>query len=342
MTANPDLRFALTLRPTFAILALSGFVDTLRHAADDNNRNGQIYCAWNIVGPSLNPVPSSAGIYVEPDLQFEDLEGCLPDYLVVLGGNVMSDIDNTPARTLAFIGDFHDAGGSVVGLCTGSFVVAQAGLTEGKRVVVHPRHRRDFLERYPNVDITSREIFVEDGRIFTSPGGTASIDLAIELLSRHLGRARALKGLTEMSVDQHRSSFHMPRTPGDDLDNCGDWRVEAAVQLMRERLSNTTTIASVADKIGISESQLRRLFIRHAKQSPLSFWTNLRLDHARWQLLNTRKTITQVAFDCGFTDAAHFSRRFNQRFGKSPRSFKSEIIPDEQSDFDGSTYRSRR
>ena len=214
------------------------------------------------------------------------------------------------------------------GLCTGSFVVAQAGLTEGRRVVVHQRHRRDFLERYPNVDITSREIFVEDGRVFTSPGGTASIDLAIELLSRHLGRARALKGLTEMSVDQHRSSFHMPRTPGDDLDNCGDWRVEAAVQLMRERLANTTTIAAVADTIGISVSQLNRLFIRHAKQSPLAFWINLRLDHARWQLLNTKKAITQVAFECGFSDAAHFSRRFKQRFGKSPRKFKAGIIPD--------------
>ena len=339
MTAKPDLQFALTMRPTFAILALSGFVDTLRHAADDNNRNGQIYCGWNIVGPGFDPVPSSAGINVDPDLRFEDLRDHPPNYLVIIGGNVMSEIDHTPAQTLAYIRNYHAAGGSVVGLCTGSFVVAQAGLTEGKRVVVHQRHRRDFLERYPNVDITSREIFVEDGRVFTSPGGTASIDLAIELLSRHLGRARALKGLTEMSVDQHRSSFHMPRTPGDDLDNCGDWRVEAAVQLMRERLPNSTTIAAVADTIGISVSQLNRLFMRHAKQPPLAFWINLRLDHARWQLLNTKKAIAQVAFECGFSDAAHFSRRFKQRFGKSPRAFKSGIIPNEQSNFDSSTYR---
>ena len=131
----------------------------------------------------------------------------------------------------------------------------------------------------------------------------------------------------------------MPRTPGDDLDNCGDWRVEAAVQLMREQLPNSTTIAAVADTIGISVSQLNRLFLRHAKQPPLAFWINLRLDHARWQLLNTKKAIAQVAFECGFSDAAHFSRRFKQRFGKSPRAFKSGIIPNEQSNFDSSTYR---
>ena len=191
---RPEVQFALTLRPTFAILALSGFVDTLRHAADDNNRNRQIYCGWSIVGLSLDPIPSSSGIEVTPDVLFEDLENPLPKYLVVIGGNVMSEIDEVPEETLSFIRNFHAQGGTVIGLCTGSFIVAQTGLIDGKRVVVHHRHRRDFLDRYDNVDITSREVFVEDQRVITCPGGTASIDLAIELLSRKLGRTPRFEG----------------------------------------------------------------------------------------------------------------------------------------------------
>ena len=341
MSSESDLQFALTVRPTFAMLALSGFVEALRHAADDNNRNRQIYCGWRIVGPNLDPVPSSAGIEITPDTVFENLTPKSPNYLVVIGGNVMSEIDDVPKETLLFIRNFYDRGGTVVGLCTGSFIVAQAGLIDGKRVAVHHRHRRDFLERYGNVDVTSREVFVEDQRVFTCPGGTASIDLAIELLSRRLGRARALKGLIEMSVDQHRSSFHMPRTPSDDLDPCGDWRVEMAVQRMREQMSDTTTITRIAEDIGISVSQLNRLFRQYAHQSPLSLWINLRLDHARWQLLNSRMSLAQIAFNCGFSDTAHFGRQFKQRFAITPKSFRNKIIPNEQSNFDPEIHRTR-
>ena len=336
---RPEVQFALTLRPTFPILALSGFVDTLRHAADDNNRNRQIYCGWSIVGHSLHPVPSSSGIEITPDVLFKDLEKPLPEYLVVIGGNVMSEINAVPEETLSFIRNFYAQGGTVIGLCTGSFVVAQTGLIDGKRVVVHHRHRRDFLDRYDNVNITSREVFVEDQRVITCPGGTASIDLAIELLSRKLGRTRALKGLIEMSVDQHRSSFHMPRTPSDGLDSCGDWRVETAVKLMRENMSSATTVGTIAEDIGISTSQLGRLFKQHAKQTPVSFWINLRLDHARWRLLNSNLSLTQIAFECGFADAAHFCRQFKRRFKQSPKSFKNRMIANEQSDFSSSTYR---
>ena len=336
---KPELQFALTLRPAFAILALSGFVDTLRHAADDNNRNRQIYCGWSIVGPSFDPISSSSGIEVTPDTLFKNLKDPLPEYLVVIGGNVMSEIDDIPEETLSFIRDFHTRGGTVIGLCTGSFIVAQTGLIDGKRVVVHHRHRRDFLNRYDNVDITSREVFVEDHRVITCPGGTASIDLAIELLSRKLGRTRALKGLIEMSIDQRRSSFHMPRTPSDELDSCGDWRVETAVKLMREKMSGATTVGVIAEDIGISTSQLSRLFKQHAKQSPVSFWINLRLDHARWRLLNSKMSLTQIAYECGFADAAHFSRQFKRRFTQSPKSFKNRMITNEQSDFSSSTYR---
>ncbi|MEJ8472540.1 GlxA family transcriptional regulator [Roseibium algae] len=323
-----NVRFALTMTETFPILALSGFVDTLRHAADDGNRNGQIYCGWDICGPTLTPVTSSSGIQVSPSLLFEDLEIARYDYLVVIGG-LMPLIDHAPAQTIELIREFRSAGKTVIGLCTGSFLVAQAGLLQGKRAAVHHRHRQDFLDRYSDVQVTSHEIFVEDENVVTSPGGTASIDLAIDLLARHLGRPRALKGLIEMSVDQPRSALHMPRAPSAELHNCGDWRVANAAQIMRENLSNAKSIKSISADVGVSVSQLNRLFLRYADQSPSAYWRKMRLDHAHWCLLNTNLSIAQIAYECGFSDSAHFIRRFKDRFHDTPALFRKRILPNE-------------
>jgi transcriptional regulator GlxA family with amidase domain len=313
---------------TFPILAMSGFVDTLRHAADDGNRNGQVYCGWDIVGPTLTPVDSSSGIQVTPSLLLKDVDVSRYDYLVIIGG-LMPYIDDGPVETLEFIKKFHAAGGSIIGLCTGSFLVAQAGLLDGKRAAVHHRHRKDFLDRFPTVEVTSYEIFVEDGRIFTSPGGTASIDIAIDLLSRHLGRSRALKGLIEMSVDQHRGALHMPRGPGADLDRCGDRRVANAVQIMRDNLASAVPVQTIASNIGVSVSQLNRLFLRHTKQSPSSYRRKMRLEHAHWCLLNTNLSVAQIAFECGFSDSAHFIRTFKDTFKETPIGFRKRLLPDE-------------
>lgn len=317
---HPEVSFGLTMTHTFPILALSGFVDTLRHAADDNNRNRQVYCKWNICGPDKLPIKSSAGINVYPDTAFADLKD--PDYFVIVGG-LMPYIDEVPAATLKYLSDYNRRGGTVVGLCTASFILARAGLLHNKKAVVHHRHRRDFLERYKNVYVSSRDIFVEDDRVITCPGGTASIDLAMTLLSRKLGRQRALKGLVEMSVDRFRAPTEMALTPITTFENTSDNRIRMAIQVMRGNLSEPLNLAQIADSIGISTSQLNRIFVKNTKMSPAKFRRFLQLEHARFLLLNSDRNITQIAMDTGFTDQAHFSKVFSRRYETSPGKFKS-------------------
>ena len=320
---NPEVSFGLTMTHTFPILALSGFVDTLRHAADDDNRNRQVYCRWAICGPDKSPIMSSAGIKLYPDIVFDELKD--PDFFVIVGG-LMPYIDQVPPVTMKYLRDYYNRGGTVVGLCTASFILAQAGLLENKKAVVHHRHRRDFLERYQNVQVSSRDIFVEDNRIITSPGGTASIDLAMSLLSRKLGRQRALKGLVEMSIDRIRAPTEMALTPLTQFDNCSDQRIRMAIQLMRDNLSKSLEIAQVADSIGISTSQLSLIFVQKTNMSPAKFRRFLQLEHARWLLLNSDKNVTQIAMDTGFSDQAHFSNVFSKKYGTSPKKFKSRKV----------------
>ncbi|WP_166417303.1 GlxA family transcriptional regulator [Cochlodiniinecator piscidefendens] len=320
---SPEVSFGIAITHTFPILALSGFVDTLRHAADDDNQNRQIYCRWEICGSDANPVMSSAGINIHPDVTFGEMAA--PDYFVMIGG-LMPHIDRVPTATLRYMRKYHADGGTVVGLCTGSFILAQAGLLTGRRAVVHHRHRRDFVSRYKNIQVSSRDIFVEDDRVITCPGGTASIDLAMTLLSRKLGRQRALKGLVEMSVDRFRASTEMALTPLTKFENCNDKRVVMAIEIMRENLSLPMSLREISEGIGISTSQLTRLFVHHTKLTPAKFRRSLQLEHARWMLLNSSKSMTQIAMDTGFTDHPHFTKVFLKAYHMSPKTYQKQRL----------------
>lgn len=316
---TPDIRVAFVLCPEFTILPFAGFIDALRHAADEADWSRQIYCSWSCLGADLEPVRSSCGIEVRPWERFGDPTSF--DYVVVVGG-LLSGFHRYPPEIFDYLRLAAARDVPLVGLCTGSFVLAEAGLMEGRRCAVHPRHRQDLLEHYPGVIPVSDEVYLMEESRMTCPGGTAAIDLAVELLIRHCGKARALKGLAQMVVDEHREAHHKARRIYDDIKECGDWRVKRAIELLQENLGESYPIERLANRVGTSVRQLERAFARHAKLSPASVRRALRLDHARWRLLNTQRTITQIAGECGFADSSHFSRCFRQSYGESPHSFR--------------------
>jgi transcriptional regulator GlxA family with amidase domain len=316
---TPDIRVGFILCPDFTLLPFAGFIDALRHAADEADWSRQVYCRWSCLGADLQPVRSSCGIEVKPWERYGDPS--LFDYIVVIGG-LLSGFHRCAPQTFEYLRLAAAHGIPLIGLCTGSFVLAEAGLMDGRRCAVHPRHLPDLIEHYPQVIPVADQIYVmEDNRI-TCPGGTAAIDLAVELLIRHSGKARALKGLAQMVVDDHREAHHKARRMYDDIKECGDWRVKRAIELMQDKLGEPYRIARLASRVGTSVRQLERAFSRHAKHSPTAVWHALRVDHGRWRLLNSNRTITQIADECGFSDSSHFARCFRKSYGESPSGFR--------------------
>ena len=125
-----------------------------------------------------------------------------------------------------------------------------------------------------------------------------------------------------MIVDEHRVANHVPRLPYEELLNCGNWRVEQVVKLMQRTLEYPTSIFRLAKQLGTSVSQLNRDFSEHANKTPASLWREMRLQHARWRLLNSNRSITEISYECGFADCAHMVRIFKYRFGETPREFR--------------------
>ena len=312
---RPDVRVGFVLSPSFTLLAFAGFVDTLRHSADKGDRSRQIHCHWTILGADLEPVRSSCGAAIRPWRTIGNPSDF--DYVVIVGGLTPAFREHRP-ETFDFLRLAGKQRIPVVGLCTGSFAMAEAGLLDGKRCAVHIRHRDEFEKRYPGVTVSTHDVFVIDGEAITCPGGVAAIDLAVELISRHTGRLRARKGLVEMSVDRVRTSGDQVRTPHEELLSCGDWRVERAVRRMRSNFASRTTIRELARQLGVSVSQLERAFSEHTDMTPSAVWREMRLLEARRLLLNTSNSVSQVAASCGFADSSHLHRWFRRAFGETP------------------------
>jgi transcriptional regulator GlxA family with amidase domain len=316
---KPDLKVAFILTPRFSLVPFAGFIDCLRHAADEADFSRQIYCSWSVIAPDLTPIVASCGVPITPNQSFSDATEY--DYVVLVGGQLPWCM-NVPEETPEFLRTAYEAGTNIIGLCTGSFILANAGLLDGKRCAVHIEHQNQFRNLFPNAIAETDQIYVDDGGIMTCPGGTSALDLAFTLIERHSGKARAVKALTTLLVDRHRASHHMPERLLGHLTSCGNWRVEQAVALMEQNFSNPYSIAALATRLNTSERQLNRAFQRHTHASPSTICRNLRLCHGQWLLLNTTRTITQIALECGFSDAAHFSRWFRKIYADSPSRFR--------------------
>ncbi len=233
-SVEPDLRVGFVLTPEFTLLALAGFIESLRHAADEVDRSRQIYCQWSCLGADNTPIRASCGMEFLPWKRYGDVNEF--DYIVVVGG-LLAAKQQWSMTMLNYLREAAHHNVPLVGFCTGSFVLAEAGLMNDKRCAVHIQHYQEFRDCYPQAVPITDEIYVFDGHCITCAGGTAAIDLATELLIRHCGKARALKALRQMLVDKHRAAHYVPNHPDEDVFNCGDGRVEQAVKLMEESIS---------------------------------------------------------------------------------------------------------
>lgn len=312
---EPDLTVSIILAPCFTLLPFACLVDSLRYAADTADYSRKIYCHWQIISADLAAITASCGVDVYPEKTLQ-VAGA-SDYVVVIGGRLPFSLD-VPDATLEFLREERSRGSKIIGICTGSFVLARAGLLDGRNCAVNDQHLHQMRSLYPKVKPTSNIKFLDDDGLITCNGGTASLDLVFTLIETHCGKARAIKALSGLVLDHRRLDQYVPDRPYEYLLSCGNWRVEQAVTLMERNFSKPLSITMLAKNLNTSVRALNRAFKKHADDSPSVICRNMRLAQGHWLLRNTVRTITQVSLECGFSDAPHFSRLFKKAYGASP------------------------
>lgn len=314
----PKIRVGFVLVPRFTLTAFAGFVDALRLAADEGDHSRPIECAWAVLGDPDTPVTSSCGTSILPT-QAMASPG-LHDYIVVVGG-LLHGGQKVPPRIREFLLEAARAGTKLVGLCTGSFVLARLGLMDGYLACVSWFHREDFEHEFPKLHAVSNRMFVVDRDRLTCAGGTSVVHLAAHVIEKHMGRDRATKSLRIMIENQPLPSS-TPQPESIVTRHARDLLVRRAMLLIEQTLAKRDSLAATAQKLGLSTRQLERRFAADVGISPREYRLQLRLERARWMLEQTGLSITDVSIECGFGDCSHFSRSFGQQYAMSPSEFR--------------------
>jgi transcriptional regulator GlxA family with amidase domain len=308
---QPPLVIGFVLLPRFTLTAFAGFVDALRLAADEGDRSRQRLCRWDILG---QPVTSSCGAVVAPTAPREDPSPY--DYIVVVGG-LLHGGQKTPAGLDAFLRDAAARGVGLVGLCTGSFVLARAGLLVGHVACVSWFHREEFEAEFPDCRVVSNQMFVVDRDRLTCAGGTSVVHLAAYLIERHIGRASAVKALRIMIEEQPLPSRTLQPEAVLSVRSRDDL-VHKAMLLIEQHLDETGGVDELCEALGIGRRQLERRFRGDIGLSPAEYRQKLRLERGRWLLRNTDLDVTAIALQCGFQSGAGFARTVRKAFGTTP------------------------
>jgi transcriptional regulator GlxA family with amidase domain len=332
------LSIGFLLQPEFTLVAFSSFVDALRLAADEGDRSRPLRCSWAVLSDDMRRVRASCGVEVSPTRELGDPRD--HDYVVMVGGLLPAGRKLSP-RITAYLREAARSGVPLVGVCTGSFVLARAGLMKGHRCCVSWFHYEDFLREFPGHAVTSDQLFVVDRDRITCAGGTSVVHLASHLIERHVSKPEAQKAL-RILIENAALPPRAPQPQPMLVQHTDNVWIRRAMLLMERNIARRVPVREVAGELRLSVRQLERLFRAEVSMSPSEFARRLRLHMAQGALVDTQRPISEVALDLGFADGSHFSRRFRAAYGKSPSQARREKARKSQRDKNPSHGEQRR
>ncbi|MFT3802414.1 MAG: GlxA family transcriptional regulator [Burkholderiaceae bacterium] len=310
---RPPLSVGFLLATNFTLSAFSLLVDVLRLAADDGDGSRPIKCRWEVMSPKAQ-VRASCGIEVNSTARF--LDPAEFNYIAVIGG-ILHKGPQIDDETVAYLRRAAACGVHLIGVCTGSLILARAGLMKDRTCCVSWFHYEDFKSEFPDGDVTADQLFLVDRDRITCAGGSGVADLGAYLVERHLGGSAAQKSLHILLVTNARQGSDVQPHPYFEK-RVSSKLVQRALLLMEQNMSSPLKMTAIADRLAISSRQLDRLFQSELGDHPSQVYRRLRLRYAKWLLENTDHSITEIGHETGFCDTAHFSRHFKQLYEIAP------------------------
>ena len=262
-------------------------------------------------------VRSSAGVAIEAR-DWRTVRGI--DTLIVAGGEGTRTAV-TCGATLDFVRRQARKVRRICSVCSGSYILAEAGLLEGRRATTHWRRSEHFQRRYPGVTVEADRIFIRDGRVWTSAGITAGIDLALALIADDLGDDVAKQSAQELVVYHRRPGGQSQFSALLDIAS-EEEKFKALLGWMRDRLAEPLTVERLAEQVGMSARNFARAFGRACGTTPAKAVERLRLEVARERIESTAWPLSRVAEQSGFGDAERMRRAFLRNLGQPPQALR--------------------
>ncbi|MGA0605341.1 GlxA family transcriptional regulator [Phenylobacterium sp. VNQ135] len=301
---------AIVVFPGFQLLDAAGPIAAFEIA--ERHRPG--FYSATVLAPGGGTVESSSGVAFAA----EPLDAGPYDTILVSGGDGTRSVDNlakivgwlkkTPARRVASV-------------CSGAYLLAEAGLLDGRRATTHWGRTDDFARRYPKVKLDADRIFIRDGHVWTSAGITAGIDLALALIEDDLGVDIARRTAQQLVVHQRRPGGQSQFSALIDLGGRSG-RFAELMDWMRANLARPLTVEELAERACMSPRNFARAFAAETGTTPAKAVERLRLEAARTEVETGRTPIDRVAEIAGFGDPERMRRAFLRAFGQPPQALR--------------------
>ena len=311
-TESRPPRFAFVLQPEFPINAFILASEALRIA---NQNSGRRIFDWTVLSEAGQAIRASNGTWITPEGAIGEAQQA--DFVLVFEGNLPTQ--HNSARLLAALRAAQRFGSAVIGIDTGAFALAQAGLAKSMEVTLHWEAAPAFSERFPELPIKDC-LYTLDGTAGFCAGGIATLDLMLELISRLRGRA--------LADEVANALVHTPRE-GERKQRPAEASGESApnfqrrlITLMEQNLDFPLSPKELAANLGIALRTLERQCAQHFGQSPAQLYLKIRLQAARNLLFYEELSVKSISNACGFSYPSVFTRAFTQQFGQSPRRFR--------------------
>jgi transcriptional regulator GlxA family with amidase domain len=240
--------------------------------------------------------------------------------LIVAGGDGVEAAARDKC-TMRFVQAVDKRGGRVGSVCSGTFVLAEAGLLDGKRATTHWNRTRQFLSTYPQVKLEPDQIFVRDQNIWSSAGITAGIDLALAMVAEDYGDTVVERTARQLVLYHRRSGGQSQFSSLLEL-KAPTGRFGPLLTWAREHLDSRLTVQDLAERAGMSTRHFTRAFIAETGTTPSKAIERLRIEVARARVQSSSEAIERVAETTGFRDPERMRRAFIRAFGQPPQSLR--------------------
>jgi transcriptional regulator GlxA family with amidase domain len=301
---------ALAIHPGFQLLDAAG--PTAAFEIAERFRSGSYQL--RLMAPGGGEVESSSGL----KLSAAPLTDGPFDTVMVSGGEIIRSIDSF-RDILAWLK--RTAARRITSVCSGAFILAEAGLLDGRRATTHWSSSDDFARRYPKVRLDAERIFIRDGNVWTSAGISAGIDLALALIEDDLGPQLARRTAQQLVVHQRRPGGQSQFSALVELGG-RTGRFAPLIDWMRERPAEQLTVERLADRAAMSPRNFARVFVAETGTTPAKAVERLRLETARTAVETGHAPLDQIARTNGFGDPGRMRRAFLRNFGQPPQALR--------------------
>ena len=268
------------------------------------------------------PVVSAGPMRIATEHAISEVDGV--DTIVVPGRNDVRV--GTPDEVLRALKSAHADGTRIASICSGAFTLAEAGLLDGKRATTHWLAADLFRATYPEVDLDSDVLYVDEGQVLTSAGASAGMDLCLHMVARDYGAGVAADAARLAVAPLHRSGgqaqFILRNTAPakhiaerTELDDLLAW--------IEQEAHRDLTLRDIAERAAMSVRTLNRRFQAETDQTPMQWVTGVRVRHAQQLLESTMHGVEKIGRDVGFRSPANFREQFRRLTGVAPQNYRN-------------------